>query len=226
MGENPWQVHSIQAFSYLKCPECTFDTKKEDTFQDHATANHPLSYVLFTQTIKKEHFEDPLTLEITSDKVMPELNENFNSDYIDYCESKLEEFDEEVDYENTEYNEIKQELKMDYEYIDDSAANESAQEGKQILSKSDDDKSHKCAICSKGFSKISHMKDHVAQIHEDKRPYECTECGKKFKLKKHLKKHFSRAHSDKDYVKSAVKQEYKEDQGNFLEGIDNKTSRK
>merc|ERR1712051_182234 len=82
MGENPWQVHSIQAFSYLKCPECTFDTKKEDTFQNHATQNHPLSYVLFTKTIKKEDFEDPLTLEITSDDMMPDLIENFKSDKI------------------------------------------------------------------------------------------------------------------------------------------------
>ena len=64
------------------------------------------------------------------------------------------------------------------------------------------------------------MKDHVAQVHEDKRPYECTECDQKFKVKHHLKRHFSRAHGDKDYVESAVKQEYKEDQGNLLKGID------
>ena len=33
---NPWHVDSVQAFLYLKCPECTFDTKKGDTFRDHA----------------------------------------------------------------------------------------------------------------------------------------------------------------------------------------------
>ena len=44
---NPWKVDSIQAFSYLKCPECTFNTKEEYFFQDHALNNHPLSIALF-----------------------------------------------------------------------------------------------------------------------------------------------------------------------------------
>ena len=44
---NPWQVDSIQAFTFLKCPECIFDTQGEDTFQSHAVKNHPLSVVFF-----------------------------------------------------------------------------------------------------------------------------------------------------------------------------------
>ena len=44
---NPWQVDSVKVFSFLKCPECTFDSKEEDIFEDHAVVNHPLSYVLF-----------------------------------------------------------------------------------------------------------------------------------------------------------------------------------
>ena len=43
--ENPWHVRSIQAFSCLKCPECAFITKEENSFQIHAMQNHPLSYV-------------------------------------------------------------------------------------------------------------------------------------------------------------------------------------
>ena len=170
MGENPWQVHSIQAFSYLKCPECTFDTKKEDTFQDHATQNHPLSYVLFTKTIKKENFEDPLTLEITSDDMMPDLIENFKSDNIFPT------------------------LEPDEKYIVKTEVSE-----------------------EQNFEPFDEFKI------KSEKPYECTECEKNFKLKKSLKKHFSRAHSDKDFVELAVKQEYKEDQGNLLWSIDNKT---
>ena len=49
---NPWQVDSIQAFSILKCPECFFDTKDENKFEDHAVANHPMSYVLFGKSEK------------------------------------------------------------------------------------------------------------------------------------------------------------------------------
>ena len=73
MGENPWQVHSIQEFSCLKCPECSFDTKKEDFFQNHATENHPLSYVLFTKPFKEENcLEDPLM----SEDYRPDIEEN------------------------------------------------------------------------------------------------------------------------------------------------------
>ena len=45
--ENPWQVDSVEAFTYLKCPECIFDAKEEKMFQNHAVENHPLSKVLF-----------------------------------------------------------------------------------------------------------------------------------------------------------------------------------
>ena len=56
MSFNPWEVDSIQAFSYLKCPECRFDTKKETLFEKHATKRHPLSYAFFgkNELIKEE----------------------------------------------------------------------------------------------------------------------------------------------------------------------------
>ena len=54
--DNPWQVESIQDFSFLKCPECIFDTKTEDIFRNHATENHPLSLVLFREPLK----DDPI----------------------------------------------------------------------------------------------------------------------------------------------------------------------
>ena len=63
MDINPWQVESIQEFSFLKCPECTFDSKEEETFQDHAIENHPLSFILFGKALKEEYIEDPLTFE-------------------------------------------------------------------------------------------------------------------------------------------------------------------
>ena len=50
--DNPWQVESIQAFTILKCPECFFDTKDENKFENHAVVNHPMSYVLFGKSEK------------------------------------------------------------------------------------------------------------------------------------------------------------------------------
>ena len=57
MTSNPWQVESIQAFSCLKCPECDFDTKGENLFENHAKENHPLSLVLFDRFGSYSAFE-------------------------------------------------------------------------------------------------------------------------------------------------------------------------
>ena len=62
MSQNPWQVDSIEVFYYLKCPECTFDTQEEVTFQDHAVANHPLSFTLFGKSEITQISVDPENL--------------------------------------------------------------------------------------------------------------------------------------------------------------------
>ena len=55
MDQNPWAVESIQAFYILKCPECDFHIREENSFENHATENHPLSLVLFEkQSVKKD----------------------------------------------------------------------------------------------------------------------------------------------------------------------------
>jgi hypothetical protein len=56
MDVNPWKGDSIQEFTFLKCPECTFDSKEKETFQDHSIENHPMS-------LKEEYFKDTLTFE-------------------------------------------------------------------------------------------------------------------------------------------------------------------
>ena len=67
MADNPWAVESLQAFYFLKCPECNFDTKEEKLFENHATENHPLSFVFFDKKSVNEDFgtldikEEPLS---------------------------------------------------------------------------------------------------------------------------------------------------------------------
>ena len=63
MANNPWQVDSIHSFSIFKCPECIFDSKEEDNFQDHATENHPLSFMLFGKTSQLKDSTDSLLKE-------------------------------------------------------------------------------------------------------------------------------------------------------------------
>ena len=57
MAQNPWAVESIQAFYFLKCPECNFDTKEDSLFENHATENHSLSFVLFDKKHVGEDFD-------------------------------------------------------------------------------------------------------------------------------------------------------------------------
>ena len=54
MGDNPWDVDSLEVFTFLKCPECTFDTKEESNFLEHAYKDHPMSSVFFDRRLKKE----------------------------------------------------------------------------------------------------------------------------------------------------------------------------
>ena len=81
MDINPWRVDSILEFSFLKCPECTFNTKEEDTFQYHATENHPLSFVLFGKTLNED--DNNLDQEVKSENdfvTTEDLPENFNDE--------------------------------------------------------------------------------------------------------------------------------------------------
>ena len=64
MDHNPWDVESIQAFSHLKCPECSFDTKEENLFENNATENHPRSIEFFGKVYNKRETYD---LEIKSE---------------------------------------------------------------------------------------------------------------------------------------------------------------
>ena len=63
MTENPWLVDSIQDFLSLQCPECNYNSKEEDVFEEHAIENHPLSFVIFGKTCKEEDLEPILKIE-------------------------------------------------------------------------------------------------------------------------------------------------------------------
>ena len=103
MALNPWQVESIQAFYYIKCPECKFDTKKESNFEDHAIENHPMSYELFgKKSVKEEEFDFVMIKE----EQMSDFDETENnSEQIDFDPTEM------VDEGNLpEIGEVKKEL--------------------------------------------------------------------------------------------------------------------
>ena len=74
MMENPWCVDTIDAFYFLKCPECTFDTKDQADFCNHAVENHPLSYVFFGKKSENEKVVKLKCEEITGNDKQLETN--------------------------------------------------------------------------------------------------------------------------------------------------------
>ena len=81
VSDNPWQVESIDAFYYLKCPECSFDTKDQDFFEIHAAENHPLSFTFFGNHYKEPEFDenDFIKNEPLSDNIVIKKEPNIES---------------------------------------------------------------------------------------------------------------------------------------------------
>ena len=98
--ENPWKVESIQNFSCLKCPECTFFTKEEKCFEIHAVANHPLSAALFDKTMVSSEI-----IVTEKEEVLGEVSDfnvfNINKDSIVLNTSE----DDQFDFKNTNIQE-------------------------------------------------------------------------------------------------------------------------
>ena len=97
MTQNPWQVESIQAFVYINCPECSFKTKEEGFFQDHAVASHPNCFALFGRS-------DIVIQEVTIEDQKPEYYIEVKADEVPTkleLASALASIEEPID-ENTE----------------------------------------------------------------------------------------------------------------------------
>lgn len=75
--KNPWEVESVWAFSYLHCPECSFNTQDEDIFQNHAVLMHPMCFVLYKV---QSHKEDGL---IANKKLVEDIKETIK------CEKEI-----------------------------------------------------------------------------------------------------------------------------------------
>ena len=180
---NPWQVESIEAFAYLKCPECVFDCKEEVIFQNHALKNHPLSFVLFDV---KSKFKDI--------KVKKELSEeNWDNGFI------KEEISE---YDDPQYTSVGIVGSMDF----DSNMPYSCKICQISFQKKRDQRTHitvfqsgkrymRCCACDVKFSwgNFRHLKSHISAVHEGK-SCRCNFCGECFTEKEELEEHEASVH--------------------------------
>jgi len=189
MDINPWQVESIQDFSFLKCPECTFDTKEEGTFQDHATENHPLSFVLFGKTCKEneEIFVDPVFIDIKQE--LPDNNESNHSESVEKSDAE--------DGENVSDN-----------FLFKSSANHSEYAYEHVKPKKENTvhkklKTFKCQIdsCLSRYVDKRGLKKHQEKVHsilpEEKKSFNCSTCDYVGNSKLELKLHIDNVHEGK-----------------------------
>ena len=216
MDGNPWQVDSLQDFLYLKCPECTFDTQEDLSFQDHALQNHPLSSVFFGKTfVKEENYN---------------LDEDYSEDYKDPLTTSSENLALVPIF--PKLSNIKEEL------IDDTS------EFKEEIEKHVNPKRpkpHGCSKCDKSFTTPKRLKKHFEIVHEGKKPifpklssikkelidstskfdefgelkteipkpYVCSKCNRSYTTSKILRQHFRKVHEGKklEIKKEKIKQE-------------------
>ena len=166
---NPWNVESLQAFLCLKCPQCVFDTKEKDVFENHAIKNHPLSIVLFGRTLKEEtNVDKEFNLEgnFLADEIDFEdpLQEG-EPDYLDYCESKVEphiKIEEELmaDHQNP-----KQVFSRKKELTSKSMK-------KHMQSLHEKKRPYTCDLCGLSFAKKAAWKAHINRKYSCKKRIE------------------------------------------------------
>jgi hypothetical protein len=109
--KNPWNIESIQDFSCLKCPECAFFTKKENYFEKHAIAKHPLSALFFDEksfSEIKNKVKDSVQVDlnhINVDNLKIEPTEiDSENDPFDCCDTNTQQKEEEFLISSIQYD--------------------------------------------------------------------------------------------------------------------------
>ena len=172
MAHNPWEVDSIKAFYFLKCPECDFDTKEENSFENHATENHPLSFVLFDKKYVESDFntidikEEPLShsdTQIRYDDQKSSIHNQFSllssvtedNSMLDVPELKKEPT-------NESYMDENQSRKMETYSTDVEIIGNNLQEDPLNSEVHEEKKQYKCFHCHKAFVRYETLKAHIS----------------------------------------------------------------
>jgi hypothetical protein len=191
MSSNPWLVDSVRAFSYLKCPECDFNSKEEGLFQDHAVENHPMSFVLFGENddgfIKMEPHvemkESPGFINFSENKATKFKLQNVTIKKEALSDSSLDNKEYEKN-RNTETNEGLSDVSLEVE--DEDNQEDGNDKMKTLIYNLD-------VVHQVGTEEI------ILLSSNGKVQYRCGNCLLTILLKDDLLKHFETFHKDKKY---------------------------
>ena len=223
MTQNPWQVDSVQAFVYINCPECSFKTKEEGFFQDHAVASHPMCFPLFGHTdivIEEVTVEDkkseyyievkaeqaPSELELASALASLEEPSKENIEIFDDTSThSIAESDTKIVVHSNESNATQNEAKalenMLNNLDDDTPKIATAKIVKkekasfaQLLDGLED-KTYKCYYCNKEFCKRKFLDLHHKNHLDKNGHFPCQHCSRTFPGYKQIKSHILCSHT-------------------------------
>ena len=240
MEINPWNVESIEAFSYFKCPECSFLSQVKKYFEDHAVKNHILSTVLFGKGIENLHHDDELTSEKCESIIIEgtpklsnqlEINDSYDSFEEDGSDDKNEDRFEDhsmIRDRKMRVPIIKTEECETDVVIDDGSNNffeevdtntdpltlaNMVKGGFEDISKKSRSKPFGCNDCHVRFERKGKLMKHVLSVHEGKISHKCSICEICFSCKEQLQIHFSAVHEEKNCETSNTDSDQTE--GNF-----------
>ena len=66
-----------------------------------------------------------------------------------------------------------------------------------VLSGNRENKTFRCEVCGKIFTREKTMAEHINSIHEGKKPFKCDICDYSSSLKQQIKKHVAKKHERK-----------------------------
>ena len=199
MTQNPWQVDSVQAFVYINCPECSFKTKEEGFFQDHAVASHPMCFPLFGRTdivIEEVTVEDQKPeyyIEVRAEEVPSESElASALASLEEPSEDNIEIFDDTSDHSNVESDSKSVVQSNDSNSAQTQIRAESDKVLENMLNDLDDDTPKiakaeiaKAKIVKKEKASFAQMLDGL----EDK-TFKCYYCNKVFSKEKFRQLHY------------------------------------
>ena len=107
-------------------------------------------------------------------KVLKQEKLDDSQNYADYCQTYLEDPNYNQSYEYIEYLDEKLEEKYQHE--------------------PKKEKKHICPVCNVGFTKSSHMKSHIASVHDGEKPFQCKLCETRFTRNGGLRRHMEVVH--------------------------------
>ena len=206
IGDNPWQVDSIDSFYYLKCPECGFDTKDEDFFELHATENHPLSFTFYGQTYKEPELDkddlisnfikpEPISDAIDIKQELPDDN----YEKMDDCDENLASNDQFLPFfEDPLYNSITTGIPVD----------ETKNLASLEIAENQESNGREPEKSLKSMKKKAPIWHFFKRLETDKSKAVCNMCGESYSLGAKLQPKFQSTGNIKNHLRAKHNEEY------------------